>query len=270
MNNENTKSHKFYFIRHGETSYNSITDKSVKYNPDYADCHLSPKGINQAKSLQEYLNKLDIEVIYSSPYYRCLETMKYALETHPNLKNIIIYVHPKIAELAGMMHEFILDISQTKKDFNMNSQIKVNWSIFDEYIKNISQYGENLFFFDNWNLIKNEEKIEIADKLNELYKSGDIKTYKKEISKILEERYKKGLKFESYKHSYERFKEFSKYLYEKHKDTIQNKNKKIIVVSHKLYISIATSNCIYDSDDVKKTSSDCLFLKNCEIAPFLF
>ena len=44
-----------------------------------------------------------------------------------------------------MMQEFILDINQTKKDFNMNSKDKVNWSIFDEYVKN-SKYGENLFF----------------------------------------------------------------------------------------------------------------------------
>ena len=268
MLNENDKSYKFYFIRHGETWYNSISDKSVKFNPDYADSHLSTKGIEQAKSIQEHLNKLDIEVIYVSPYYRCLETMKYAFDNHPNLKNIIAFVHPKIAELSGMMHEFILDIKQTKKDFNMNSKLKVNWSIFDEYTKN-NKYGENLFFFDNWNLIEDKAKTEIANKLNNLYEKEDIKTYKKEISKIVEDRYKSGLKFESYKHAFERFKDFKNYLCEKHKDNMQNKDKKIIIISHRLYISIGTSHCNYDSDNVKKTSSDCLMLKNCEIAPFL-
>ena len=262
-------SHKFYFMRHGETIYNSIKDKSAKYNPEYADCHLSDKGIQQAKSKQNFLNKLDIEIIYVSPYYRALETMKYALENHPNLEYIIVFVHPKIAELSGMMHEFILDIKQTKKDFNMNSKIKVDWSIFDEYVKTL-KYGENLFFFDNWNLIEENKKLEISKKLNELYQNGDINLYKKEVSKIIEERYKSGLKFESYKHAYERFIDFKNFLYDKYKDKINDKNKKIIAISHKLFISIATSNCNYESDTIKEVSSNCLSLDNCEIAPYLF
>lgn len=138
-------SHKFYFMRHAETLYNAINDKSVKYNPEYADSHLSEKGIKQAKSKQKELNEFNIELVYVSPYYRAIETMIYSLENHPNAENIIAYVHPKISELAGMMHEFILDIKQTKNDFK-NSKIKVNWSIFDEYVKN-TKYGENLFFF---------------------------------------------------------------------------------------------------------------------------
>ena len=262
-------SHKFYFMRHGETIYNSIKDKSAKYNPEYADCHLSDKGIQQAKSKQNFLNKLDIEIIYVSPYYRAFETMKYALENHPNLENIIVFVHPKIAELSGMMHEFIVDIKQTKKDFNMNSKIKVDWSIFDKYVEKL-KYGQNFFFFDNWNLIEEDKKMELFNKLNELYQNGEINLYKKEVSKIMEERKKTGSKFESYKHAYKRFTDFKNFLYDKHKDKINDKNKKIIAISHRLFISIATSSCNYESDDIKDVSSNCLLLENCEIAPFLF
>ena len=260
-------SDKFYFMRHGETWYNSINDKSVKYNPEYADCHLSKKGIEQAKSKQNELNKFDIEIVYVSPYYRALETMIYSLENHPNSKNIIAFVHPLIAELSGMMHEFILNISQTKKDFNMKSKVKVNWSIFDEYAKKL-KYGENLFFFDNWNLIGENKKIEISKKLNQLYEKGDIKSYKEGASKIVKERYESGLKFESYKHAYERFVEFKNFLKTNHKETINNKNDKILIISHKTYISIATSSGGFKSDDIKKVSSDCLLLDYCEIAPF--
>lgn len=260
-------SHKFYFMRHGETRYNSINDKSVKYNPEYADSHLSEKGIEQAKSKQNELNKFDIEIVYVSPYYRALETMIYSLENHPNVRNIIAFVHPLIAELAGMMHEFILNIEKTKKDFNMNSKVKVSWRIFDEYVKNL-KYGENLFFFDNWNLIEENKKLELSNKLNKLYEKGEIKIYKEEVSKIVKERYESGFKFESYKHTYERFIQFKKYIKSKHKETINNKNKKILIISHKLYISIATSSCSFNSDNIKKVSSDCLSLDNCEIAGF--
>ena len=265
-NNKLFSSHKFYIMRHGETLYNAITDKSVKYNPEYADSHLSEKGIKQAKSKQNELNELNIELVYVSPYYRAIETMIYSLENHPNAKNIIAYVHPKIAELAGMMHEFVLDIKKTKIDFNMNSKIRVNWSIFDEYIKN-TKYGENLFFFNNWNLIEENKKLEMSNKLNEFYEKGDIQSYKEEASRIVKERYQTKLKFESYKHAYERFIDFRNDVKNRHKDDINN-DKKILIISHKLFISIATSTCQFKSDEIKDVSIDCLSLDNCEIAPF--
>ena len=265
--NQFLSSHKYYIMRHGETLYNAISDQSAKYNPEYADSHLSEKGINQAKSKQDELKKLNIELVYVSPYYRAIETMIYSLENHPNANNIIAYVHPKIAELAGMMHEFVLDIKQTKNDFNKNSKIKVNWSIFDEYIKN-TKFGENLFFLNNWNLIDENKKLEISNKLNELYEKGDNKAYKEEASKIVKERYQTKLKFESYKHAYERFIDFKNDVIKRHKDDI-NKDKIILIISHKLFISIATSSCEFKSDEVKNVSSDCLSLSNCEIAPFI-
>ena len=260
------KEYKFYFMRHAETIYNTIKDKSAKYNPIYADCHLSAEGINQSKAKQEFFNKMEIEAIYCSPYFRAIETMQNCLETHPNKENIIIYIHPKLAELTGMMQEFIIDINESKKIFNMNSKIKVNWDIFDDYVKKI-KYRENLFFMDNWDLIDENKKKEIYKKLIDLYDKKDMDIYKKEVSKIIQERYKTKLKFESYSHTYQRFLDFKNYVYEKHKNTMNNIEKKIIVVSHKLFISIATSE---PENSLKgKVSLNCLSLDNCELAPFL-
>jgi len=259
--------YKFYFMRHGETIYNQIKDKSAKYNPLYADCHLSQDGIKQAKSKQNYFNNLDIETIYVSPYYRAIETTKYILETHPNKENIIINVHPNLAELSGMMHEFILDIKQTKNVFNMNSEIKVNWSIFDNLVNKL-KYKENLFFMENWDLLEENKREEIYNKLNELYEKGDMDLYKKEVSKVIEERYKSKKKFESYKHAYLRYIDFKNYLNEKYKDSINNTDKKIIIISHRLFISIATSkpdNILKGKDEL---SSSCSSLGNCELVPF--
>ena len=267
MGNSNTK-YKFYFMRHGETIYNSIKDKSVKYNPNYADCHLSQKGISQSISKQKFFNKFDIEVIYVSPYYRAIETMQYCFQNHPNAKNIIAYVHPKLAELSGMIQEFILDIKQTKKSFNMDSKIKVNWNIFDEYLKEI-KYKEHLFFMDNWDLIEEKKRDEIYNKLDALYEKGDMDLYKKEVSKIIEERFKTKLKFESYKHAYQRFIDFKNYIYNNHKNSMIKLESKIIAISHKLFISIATSKPESILSDKSHVSLNCLLLNNCEMAPFL-
>ena len=260
--------HKFYFMRHGETIYNSIKDKSAKYNPLYADCHLSNEGILQSKSKQSFFNKLDIEAIYVSPYYRAIQTMQYCLETHPNADKIIAYIHPNLAELSGMMHEFILDIKKKKKDFNMNSKIKVNWSIFDDYISKI-KYKENLFFMNNWDLIDESKRDEYYNKLNDLYEKGDMDLYKKEVSKIIEERFKTKLKFESYKHAYQRFIDFKNYIYNNHKNSMIKLESKIIAISHKLFISIATSKPESILSDKSHVSLNCLLLNNCEMAPFL-
>jgi len=264
-----TSRHKFYFMRHGETIYNSIKDKSAKYNPLYADCHLSKEGILQSKSKQDFFNKLEIEAIYVSPYYRAIETLQYCFETHPNAENIIAYIHPNLAELSGMMHEFILDIKETKKDFNMNSKIKVNWSIFDDYISKI-KFKEHLFFMNNWDLIEESQRDEYYNKLNDLYEKGDKDLYKKEVSKIIEERFKTKLKFESYKHAYQRFTDFKNYLYEKHKNTINDKTKKIIAISHRLYISIATSKPDVILKGTNNKTSGGISPNNCELVPFLF
>ena len=117
-------------MRHGQSIYNKVTDESRKYNPELIDAHLSEVGINQAKLKQEDLNKLYIERIYVSPHIRALETMTYALENHPNIDNIIAIVHPKISEVVCSVHDFILDIKINKKEFNLNSRVKVDWSYF--------------------------------------------------------------------------------------------------------------------------------------------
>ena len=128
---------KFLFMRHGKTEFNSDKDKLRQINPSYIDCHLSKKGIEQVKLRQKLINSLYIEKVYVSPFYRALQTVSLLLENHPNAKNISIIVHPKIAEIGGCTHDFIFDIKENKKDFNMNSKIKFDWSLFDEYVQNI-------------------------------------------------------------------------------------------------------------------------------------
>ena len=244
---------KFLFMRHGQSLYNKVPDESRKYDPQLIDAYLSEDGINQSKSRQEELNKLDIEKVYVSPYNRALETMTYALKNHPNIQNIVAIVHPKISELVWTVHDFILDIKQKKQEFNMNSLVKVDWSYFDEYNKN-TIYDENFFYFENMNLL--DEKIKEAEylKLKNLYHKGKLKEFKDEIGRFIKENKKDYIKYESFKHSYERFEEFKNYIKKEFKETINNKNKKILCISHSGFIMTASSPSPFlkDERDEKK------------------
>ena len=254
-------------MRHAESLYNIAPEKNFKYNPKYADSHLSEKGISQSIKTQDIINTINFEVIYVSPYYRAIETMENVFKTYPNKENVVAYVHPLLVELAGMIHEFIFDIKETKKTFRINnSKIKLDWSLFDEYVNNI-KYNENLFFMNNWDLIEEYKRNELYEKFNTLYEKNNFEDYKIEVSKIIEQRYKINKKFESYKHAYERFIEFKKFINQKHKNSFDNKNQKILIISHKTFISIATSDKEYLLKN-NKISKDCLVLDNCEIKPF--
>ena len=109
---------KFLFIRHGQTICNSDKNyKERKINENYIDSHLSENGIKQTKKLKEKLDKLDIEAIYVSPLYRSLETAKYLIEDINYNGEIII--NPLISECPNCIDDFIFDINETKKDFEV-------------------------------------------------------------------------------------------------------------------------------------------------------
>ena len=230
---------KFLFMRHGQSIFNKVEDESRKINPGLCDAHLSEEGINQVISKQKSIKHLLLEKIYVSPYYRAIQTAILALQKYDNKNNITVFVHPKLGEKVCSIHDFMIDIKQTKKDFNLNSKIKVDWSLFDNYV-NESNYDENFFFFDNIDLLNNKEKEEEYLKLKNLYDKGDMVEYKSELGKFLKEKYNNG--FESYKHVYERFNEFVKFLKNKFNDTINDKNKKILCVTHSALINIGTSS----------------------------
>ena len=259
---------KFLFMRHGQSLFNKIGGEERRYNPDLCDANLSEEGIKQAKSKQEEINKLNLVKVYVSPYNRALETMVYALETHPNVDNLSVIVHPKIGEIIGCGHDFIFDIKRNKKNFNMNSKVKVDWSIYDEYVKK-SKYDENFLFFENINLLDEKIKEEEYLKLKSLYDKGEIEKYKNEIGKFLKDNLKPNTVFESFKHTQERLEEFKKYLLQEFKDSINNKDNKILCICHGALISIATSPDLYLKDEMNESRAHLFQPKNTEIISLL-
>ena len=101
---------------------------------------------NNSTEFGKYLFE-GLEKVYVSPFYRALQTLTYSLESHPNKDKIIAVVHPFVSEITNCINDYILDIKQTKKDFNLNSIIKIDWSLFDEYIKSIKYDENNRRFF---------------------------------------------------------------------------------------------------------------------------
>jgi broad specificity phosphatase PhoE len=255
---------KFLFMRHGQTFYNQTTDLSRRINPELSDSHLTEEGEKQAKLNQNIINKLNLERVYVSPYYRALQTVSLAIENHPNLKDITVMVHPYLSEILCGSHDFIVDIKQTKKVFNMNSKVKIDWSYFDEYVKK-SKYDENFIYFENMNLIDEKEKNDEYLILKKLYDSGDMKKFKEELGKFLAEKKKIFLRFESFKHANDRFEKFKEYLRNEFKDTISDKDKKVLCVTHSSLMSIATSSVPFLTDKVNETVDNLYKMQNGEI-----
>ena len=250
-------------MRHAKTNFNSDHEKLRQINISYIDCHLSQKGIQQIISKQNIINNLSIEKVYVSPFYRALQTAYILLQNHPNLNKIPIIVHPKIAEIGGCTHDFILDIKQNKADFNSNSKVKFNWNIFDEYIRRI-KYDENFFYFEEYDNLEKDIKNEIYNNLRELYENNKNESFQKALEKLATFRIENRKKFESIRHEYNRFLEFKNYLNKEHQSTIKNKNKKILIISHSSFIKIASSPGPYKENNSKAHPS-CHSMKNLEI-----
>jgi len=256
---------KFLFIRHGQTICNSDkNNKERKINPDYLDSHLSEKGIKQAKELNNIIKNFKIEAIYVSPLYRSLETVKYMLKSISNFKGEII-VHPLIIECPNCIDDFIYDINETKNDFK---DLNVNWNIFYDFVKKYQKWNENFYYFEYFNRLTDSQKNNKYQKLLDLYNRKEMNILKKvivnEMPKIIFN--KEGLQpFESFKHVYSRFLEFKNFLREKYKDSLDNIDNKVIIVTHGDFLGVITNKYLYENDDVNAFAKDGCHCKNCGI-----
>ena len=263
----NDTSSKFIIIRHGQTDYNLAKDnEQERINPNFIDGCLNEKGIEQAKSLQETLNKLDIVFAYCSPLNRALQTASFALSSHPKKENIVVKVHPWLEETIGYLYDLSLDIKEKKKLFNLYSEVKFDWSLFDEYSKS-SKFDENLFYFVNFILFNEENEIldEWHKKLKHIYDQGNIGKLKEEINNMyVAGKRKNCTKLESLKHVSERVNKLKDFLLLTHKDKIHKKDEKIILFGHGSLIKVATSQIPYDNDFVDQYDENSALCGNCE------
>lgn len=256
---------KIIFIRHGETDYNKYLKskgKSIKYDKNYIDSPLNSQGEKQTATASKKFDNINIETIFVSPLYRCLQTAFLLFKNHKNKKNIVIYVHPLLTEVVSGVNNFCYDIQKTKEKFNMNSEIKVDWSFFDKEYNNPQK--QDLFFLEYIDEKKHKEKIdEKVKKIYENYEKKDkIKEAISDLGKLIVDL---GMRrFETLNHLFQRVLKFKKFLKERYKDSLDKKDSKIIIVSHSCFGQIFTSKLCYELKNINDYPKDSCDMKNCE------
>ena len=254
---------KILYIRHGQTKYNidgKKTSKSeLKKKMEYLNCELNEKGINEAKETSNKIKELKFEDIYCSPLYRTIQTAYYLFLNHPQ-KNIVIKIHPLIVEIQGGVHDFVTDIEKTKKEFNLNSEVKFDWSIFDNYYN--TKIRQELFFFDFLDQLdisgyKNKKETIINN-----FGKEDLKNELTNLSIFGVEN--KWSKLETFNHAFKRNLEFKKFLQDTYGEKLNDTELKIGVITHSAFTKISTSKLAYNMD-IKDYPNDCCQIRNCEI-----
>ncbi len=74
----------FYFFRHGQTNENEV---GIRYGTGI-DAYLTDLGIAQAQKLSDFFKGKGVEVVYSSPYRRAIDTAKIAITKDTDIKII--------------------------------------------------------------------------------------------------------------------------------------------------------------------------------------
>ena len=259
---------KIIYIRHGETDYNKFLKskgKSIKYDINYIDSPVNKKGEQQAIDASQKLKKLNIEIVYVSPLYRCLQTAFLLFKNHPNKKNIKLVVHPLLTEVVSGVNNFTYQIQKTKKKFNINSELKVDWTLFDNEFKTPKE--QDLFFLK----YIDEKKEKIQQKIKNIYDNYGKAKIKEEIADLGKLIVDAGMRrIESLNHLFQRVLMFKSFLKEKYEKELDDKDRKIIIVSHSCYGQIFTSKLCYELKDITDYPNDACDMKNCEaISVFL-
>jgi len=258
---------KFLFIRHGQTYFNKYSkergSKKVKTDKNLLDSELSEEGIKEGEKFSEFYNKFKIEEIYVSPLYRALQSAYYLFKNHPQKDNIVIKIHPLLTEITNAVHDISFDlIHRNKKDFNLNSEIKFDWSLFDEIYK--TEEEQNFFYFDNIDRLDNNI---IMEQYNIISNSFGKENYKDNIINLIKLSLDKSM--ESPKHVFERFIKFKHFLKEKYKDNLNETEKKVFVVTHSSFLKCGTSKNIYYYNKDNVMPYDGFFPKNYEVLSIL-
>ena len=129
----------FYIFRHGETDYNL----NGLWQGQGIDAELNNTGLQQAKNLAEKMQNLGIEIIYSSPLKRAVQTAReVAKQTSVNIEILNELTEGSVGVCEGLQR----DVVKSKYP-----EIWAEW------------YGENMNMETRWP--EGESKQEIQDRM---------------------------------------------------------------------------------------------------------
>lgn len=254
---------KIIFIRHGETDYNMDFSKKgakIKYDIKYLDGHLNSNGCKQAEKSSELFKNLEIEAVYVSPLYRTLESASIIFKNHPKKSSIKLIVHPFLTEVVSSMNNFADDIEIKKTIYNEKSEIKVDWSLFDEEFK--TKEEQNFYYLNYVNLLPKEKFDSMKANMHNSIKTGKMKESISELGKFISDL--KMIRIESLNHLFSRAVKFKEYLKEKYKNSINDCTKKIVIVSHSCFGQMFTSKECYGKANIKEYPKDSCDMINCQ------
>jgi bisphosphoglycerate-dependent phosphoglycerate mutase len=258
------------YIRHGESKFNNFahlknSEVESKRIKEFIDCDLSDLGVTQSEDLSKEISQMKIKYVFCSPLLRCIKTCYNSLKNHPDKDNIIVIIHPLITETINCNHDFSVDILNKKKLFNIKSEIKFDWSLFDEYYPQESvQESYYLDFIDT--LLDEEKVINIKKRMreNDNYKNNKLmQNLAIELSVFYSEREKRP---ETLRKLFERNLKFKLYLKEfLNKNTQLKENEKVVVYTHSNFIMLSISKICFSLDIIETFPDDCYKPNNCEI-----
>jgi broad specificity phosphatase PhoE len=157
-----SRSINLYFVRHGYATHNEGYDlygEIAYFDEKYRDSLLTIKGKEQADNLQTVFQNIKIDLVYSSPLRRCIETMERALPTY----NDIVYLDDRLIEAlcehpCNKRHDKE-EIKSIKK-LNLDKISKnIIWSENPETFDDIRIRANN-WYIDLINNLKNNDKIQ--------------------------------------------------------------------------------------------------------------
>ena len=158
------------------------------------------------------------------------------------------------------MNNFTDDIEIKKNLYNEKSEIKVDWSLFDEEFK--TKEEQNFYYMKYVNLLPKEKYDNIKNKMYNSYKAGKMKESISGLGRIISEL--KMKRIESLNHLFNRTIKFKEYLKDKYKNEIDDNEKKIVIISHSCFGQMFTSKECYGKSNIKEYPKDCCVPNNCE------
>jgi len=266
-------------VRHPETTYNkynrSTPKNLIECLPEYIDCCLSLRGLEQIDELAEKLKKIKIKYVFCCPLFRCLQTCDLTLKNHPNLSNLTVIINPWIMGSVNSLDDFSKNIIKKQEIFSEKSNVRFDWSFFNSLYKNeIEKETYYLNFVDNLTeddeaariLIEkiktnheNDKIINISDHVKES-KNSDYDKLLTDLAKYFSGTKKRP---ESLNCMFQRSLKFKNYI-KMFFGNLSNDDR-LLVFTHSSFVKISTSEMAYSMKSISEFPEDGKNLLNCDI-----
>ncbi len=245
-----------FLIRHSQSKYNVVSLKvkeeglapfTYKFKEEFIDCGISDLGIEQAQKASEILKDVNIHIVITSPFRRCLQTTQYIFQDHPNRPKVLVW--PVVRERIESACDIPSDIEEIKKEFP-----SFDFSALDKMTK------PNFWLFET--MMNMTVKNDLLNQMNQVFENEEdqLKNFRGWLANKMEMTYP-GLSehgkdiFERTIIAKQKIGEMIKCLKE---------NEKLAVVSHSGFLIRFTSSSVDD----KGAPVDGRYFKNCDIVEY--